>query len=109
MALGQDGADALLDHVVVHHVLQHVLGIGDVVGGQVHIDTHLLGAAFFLAVDPDIGRQFQVADEDMADVAHRAGVGNAHSFTCTSAVCQIRCWPPSTASIWPVTAGASSR
>ena len=27
-------------------------------------------------------------------------------LTCTSGVCQIRCWPPSTAIIWPVTASA---
>ena len=108
MALGDDGADALFDLVIVHHVFQHVLGISHVIGGQIDIDADLLGAAFLLAVDADMGRQFQVADEDMADVARRAGeIG--HSVTCTSAVCQIRCWPPSTASIWPVTAGASSR
>ena len=73
MAFGDDGADALFDHVIVHDIFQHVLGVGDVVGGQVDIDAHRLGAAFFLAVDADMGRQFQVADEDMADAARGAG------------------------------------
>src|SRR5215475_5964955 len=113
MAFGDDGADALFDHVIVDHILQHVLGVGDVVGGQVYIDAHRLGAAFLLAIDADMGRQFQVADEDMADAADGAGKARgfdlAHSPTCTSGVCQIRCWPPYTASIWPVTASASSR
>src|SRR5471030_251741 len=107
MTFGQDGADAFFNNVIVDHILQHVLGVGDVVGGQVDIDAHLLGAAFFLAIDADISRQFQVADEDMADVTRSAGVV-CHSVTCTSGVCQSRRWPPPSASVWPATAGADS-
>src|SRR6185312_16548625 len=113
MAFGDDGADALFDHMIVHDIFQHVLGIGDIVSGEIDIDAYRLGAAFFLAVDTDMGRQLQIADKDMADAADGAGEARgfdlAHSPPCTSGVCQIRCWPPSTASIWPVTASASSR
>src|SRR5581483_1745883 len=111
MALRDDGADALFDHMIIDDIFQHVLGVGDVVGGQVHIDAYRLGSALFLAIDTNMGRQFQVADEDVANAAGGAGeIGwLAHSPTVTSGVCQIRCWPPSTASIWPVTASADSR
>ena len=113
MAFGDDGADALLDHMVIDHVFQHVLGIGYIVGGKVNIDADRLHPPLLVAIDADMGQQFQVTDEDMAQPAGGTGDAGsfylAHSFTPTSGVCQIRCWPPSTAIIWPVTASASRR
>src|SRR3954463_1043068 len=54
MALRDDGPDALFDRMIVDHILQHILGVGDVVGGQVDIDAHRLGTAFLLAIDADM-------------------------------------------------------
>ena len=51
-----------------------------------------------VAVNADMGVGFEIADEHAF-----------HSLTLTSGVFQIKCCPPSTASIWPVTDGASSR
>ena len=113
MALGNDGPNAGLDHAVIHHLFQPVLQILVVQHAQIHIEAHRLRFAFFVTIDADLDLQFQIADKNMADGLRRTGdtrgFGFFHSMPCTSGVCQIRCWPPSTAIIWPVTDGAPSR
>ena len=53
-------------------------------------------------VNADAGEQFEVADKDESSLV-------VHCSVPASAVFQIRCWPPSTAINWPVTARASMR
>ena len=108
MTLGENGADLGFDHAIIHHFAQLIAQIDQVFHRQIEIDPHRLHLADLMAMHADLRRQFQVADKDMADAAR--GVGEfGHSDTRTSGVCQIRCWPPSTAIIWPVTASAPSR
>src|SRR5690606_33156149 len=119
MARLDEGADLAHHLVVAHHRAE--VAVHDREGfvhRQVHIDADLLLAALFLVIDADGRGQRQVTHEDMTD--RTPGVGDlqglhvadvhgllrslrrAHSSTSASGVCQARCWPPSSAIIWPV-------
>ena len=80
--------------------------VGDVLaGGRFEIEFDVgdqrLAAAIFVIVNPDLDREGQGAHEYLQNL-------DAHG-PITSGVRQARCWPPSTAIIWPVTEVASIR
>ena len=72
----------------------------------------------FMRIDADLGFDLQATDENLGDqdLVLRGRVlgfglpryGHRQS-PITSGVRHARCWPPSTAIIWPVTEGASIR
>ena len=79
-----------------------------------HVDDQRLGAAALVRVQADLGLQSQAAHEDAqglgAGAATRGGAGSSgRQSSATSGVRQPRCWPESTAIIWPVTVRASTR
>src|SRR5665213_4221487 len=79
-----------------------VQGVGEPLGAgggdvQLHIDDQRLHLADLVAIDADASLHIEAGDEHLAD----DDPGFAHR--------QARCWPESTAIIWPVTAVASIR
>src|SRR5690606_6487459 len=116
MSFRDDGLDAVHDARITDDVSQIVAmrRLGD---GQIDIDADGLGAALLMAIDADMGIQQQIMHKDMAhgafgisDLQRRYIVWQAHlipysEIPVTSGVSHARCWPPSSAIIWPVMAG----
>ena len=69
MTLFDQAANSGLDHAVIDHFGEIVAQIDQVLHRQIHIDADRLLLAMFVPPHPDLGRQFQIADEDMADAA----------------------------------------
>src|SRR5262249_44088540 len=88
-------ADAVDQGAVVHDGAEIVIVGRRIQHRKIEVDPHLLRAALFAMIDADMHREFEVAHDDAA--------GLAHSCTSTSGVAQAMCWPPSTAIISPVT------
>ena len=82
-----------------------------------HIDHQGLQAALLVVVDADAGLNLEPAHEHGQGLAprfgrlegQRAGGQGQVGYSTMSGVSQARCWPPSTAIIWPVTRDASTR
>ena len=75
MALGDDGADLVGEGFIIHHHIQPVFQHGRVFHRQIDVNPQGLLFALFMAMDPDMGRELQIADKDMTDGKRR--VGNA--------------------------------
>ena len=83
---------------------------------QGHVDDQGLQPPLFVVIDPDPGLDLQPAHEDAQPLEtqrlvrrkrrHRRRLNHA-AYSWMSGVRQARCWPPSTAIIWPVTIRAS--
>src|SRR5258708_1202676 len=112
-----DGANLTGDLAVIDDRVETILKLRHVFHGQIDIEPDGLQLAFFVSMHADMREEFEVADENVADGEGGVGdsqrlhvrLGHLYSFTPTSGVCQIRCWPPSTAIICPVTLAAARR
>ena len=93
-----DGDGVFDDQTVVHRVGQGLTHTGLHV--QLHVHDEWLKPALFVRMDADGRLDGQAADENL---------GCRRAQAITSGVRQPRLWPPSTASIWPVTEGASMK
>src|SRR5262245_11540358 len=119
LVLHQQG-DALEQCAVVEHVLEPVRNaIIAVAHGQIRRQQDALLVALFVLEDADAGDDFEIIDEYAAQTGLPVRVGAIAFCGCgwcrhgvqlpgevTSAVRQSKCWPPSRASICPVSAGA---
>src|SRR5262245_3903872 len=119
LVLHQQG-DALEQRAVVEHILQPVGNAIIVVAhGQIRRQQDALLVAFFVLEDADAGDDFEIIDEHVAPAGLPVWLGAGTIWGCggcrhggqlavaaRSAVRQSKCWPPSRASICPVSAGA---
>src|SRR5437016_507484 len=102
VAGGHKSANLVRHGFVIDGVLKPIVPCVDLPGER-NVDAHRLQLALLVAMHADSRQELEVANKD----DHFPAV---HSITpVTSGVRQARCWPPSTAIIWPVTARASSR